>query len=214
MTRAPCGARVILCYSFFVNIFFLDIASKDGTLACVMSQKVVAMRTIDTKISDAQLVPLIQEVWKEAGWEPGDLTHVACVLGPGGFMSLRVGTATANALAWGLKIPSCGVHQWDLWNARSKDASAVWIHSTKKQEVFVRLPGAEESIHASLDDALNMLPSGSSWMGELLPEHVDALKAQGHERAKAQSLQDVLPSFLEAQAYAEQTLMPWYGREG
>jgi tRNA threonylcarbamoyl adenosine modification protein YeaZ len=206
--------RVILCYSFSVNIFYLDIASKDGTLACVTPQKVLALRPLDTKISDAQLVPLIQDVWKEAGWTPSDITQIACVLGPGGFMSLRVGVATANALAWGLKIPSCGVYQWNLWSARSKDASAVWIHSTKKQEVFVRLPDAQESVHVSLDDALKMLPSGSSWMGELLPEHVDALKERGHERAEVRPLQDVLPSFLGAREYAEQTLMPWYGREG
>jgi tRNA A37 threonylcarbamoyladenosine modification protein TsaB len=35
----------------------------------------------------------------------GNLTAVAVVSGPGAFSALRLGVATANALAWGLKIP-------------------------------------------------------------------------------------------------------------
>ncbi|MFH1456646.1 MAG: tRNA (adenosine(37)-N6)-threonylcarbamoyltransferase complex dimerization subunit type 1 TsaB, partial [Patescibacteria group bacterium] len=34
---------------------------------------------------------------------------IICVIGPGGFTSLRIGIATANAIAWALNIPIIGI---------------------------------------------------------------------------------------------------------
>lgn len=38
-----------------------------------------------------------------------DLKGIIVVIGPGGFTSLRIGIATANAMAWSLNIPILGV---------------------------------------------------------------------------------------------------------
>lgn len=202
-----------------MKILYIDIASKNGTLACVTPERVVALRTIDTKISDAELPALLESIWKEAGWAPKDLTHIACAIGPGGFMSLRVGVSTANALAWALGIPSCGIHLSDLYLARTtthyslQTTQFVWIHSTKRAEVFMQLPG-EEPMHATIEDAVKKMPNNAQWIGELMPEHVELFANAGHKAATLCPLEEILPEFLASQSYERQTLMPWYGREG
>ncbi|MEK7652865.1 MAG: tRNA (adenosine(37)-N6)-threonylcarbamoyltransferase complex dimerization subunit type 1 TsaB [Patescibacteria group bacterium] len=44
-----------------------------------------------------------------AGRDLGRLKGIAVVSGPGSFSSLRIGVATANALAYALKIPVAGI---------------------------------------------------------------------------------------------------------
>src|SRR5260221_569253 len=63
---------------------------------------------------------------------------IACVLGPGGFTSLRVAVGLTNALAGTLDIPSCGIHLSDLYAALSMEKDFLWLHSTKKKELFAR----------------------------------------------------------------------------
>lgn len=230
-------AGAFLCYPFSVNIFFLDIASKNGTLACVTPERVVAMHTVDTKIGDADLPRLIEAVWMQAGWKPKDMTHVACCTGPGGFMSLRVGVSSANALAWGLGLPSCGIHLSDLYEARRMPSprpsgtplptngrgavgeGILWLHSTKKEELFVRGFGSHQSAfpqpeHVTVSALEARLPDDILFMGELLPEHEAWLQTKGGTRSELHPLNHVLPSFLSVRTYERQTLMPWYGREG
>ena len=55
------------------------------------------------------LVPTLVALCSEAGWRVRDLELAAVSLGPGSFTGLRVGAATANALALALNIPVVGV---------------------------------------------------------------------------------------------------------
>jgi hypothetical protein len=196
----------------------------------VTPEKTLSIRTADTKISDTELPELIERTWNDAGWTAKDLTHVACITGPGGFMSLKVGAATANALAWGLGIPMCGIHLSGLYAARAvpplpKSGRGVggegllWIHSTKKDELFVRGFGMYASVfpdpvHLTLAAFEGHLSGPFRFMGELIPEHDAWLHAKGGQRAELHPLEDILPSFLGAQTYDMQTVQPWYGREG
>jgi tRNA threonylcarbamoyl adenosine modification protein YeaZ len=212
-----------------VKILFLDIASRDGLVACVTLERVISVRRADTKVSDADLPTLLEETWKEAGWTAKDLTHVACAEGPGGFMSLRVGVSSANALAWALSLPIAGIHLSNLYAARLMvpqpalesplSDGALWIHSTKKEEVFVRGFGIyagtfPEARHITLGDLNGRLGGPFRFMGELLPEHDAWLRERGGQAAALHPLEEILPGFLAGQTYDLQTLQPWYGREG
>src|SRR3989338_690837 len=139
-----------------MNIFFLNLASHQGLLACVGNYRVLSSFAVDHRIDDAALVPHVEAVIHKAGWSYPDLTQIACVVGPGGFTSLRVAVALTNALSHELKIPVCGVHLSDLYRVRfsgpgptsapagatagrsGSGPGALWLHSTKKQELFLR----------------------------------------------------------------------------
>lgn len=212
-----------------MKTLFLNLASNEGSIACVTEQSTVSLQTLDHRISDAELPTVLESILKEAGWTLKDLTHLACALGPGGFTSLRVGVASINALAYGLGIPAVGVHLSDLYESRvtssesregevpsrltTQDSRPLWLHSTKKTHLFVRNFAKNEEPHlVSLEELPSLLAGAKEWMGELIPEHRAVVDAAGLKQAELRPLADVLPSFLAAQQYSAKNLEPWYGR--
>ncbi|MBI5155686.1 tRNA (adenosine(37)-N6)-threonylcarbamoyltransferase complex dimerization subunit type 1 TsaB [Candidatus Peregrinibacteria bacterium] len=221
-----------------MRTLFLDIASHQGLIAAVGIDADIASKQINHRINDSELVPAIEGVVKKAGWTWEDLTRLACVCGPGGFTSLRVGVSAVNALAWGLKIPACAIHLSDLYTERAvscqlsavsektvsfseslelKANSFIWLHSTKKTALFLRGFGtyqnlAPEAQLMNLEDALRIIPSDAPVIGELIPEHEEALGKRGLSLQKLRPVEEILPQFLAAQNYSEETIQPWYGR--
>jgi len=210
-----------------MNTLFLNLASQNGLLACVTEQRVIASIALDHRVDDGELITMLEKLLQEARWKFTDLTHVACVTGPGGFMSLRVAVSLANTLVHQLKIPGTGVHLSDLYAARKRDSDLgprtsgnfLWLHSTKKHELFVRGFGEyaklwPEAIHMQLDEFLLQAPASAQWIGELLPEHEAAMTDKRMKPDSLQPIAEVLPFFLEGLTYGPETLEPWYGREG
>jgi len=185
------------------------LASKDGVIGCI-TDAVVTSEDVSNRINDGELIPIVKGVLEEAGWKLSDLTHIVCVVGPGGFTSLRVAVTFANVLADQLEIPSAGVHLSEIYAARGVGVggrgweSVYWMHSTKKDQLFVRGGKWDEPTLISLND----IPCGN-WMGELLDEHK---KASGAEQVQLKDLTEVLPELVSAAGYSKEILHPWYGR--
>ncbi|MDK8469328.1 tRNA (adenosine(37)-N6)-threonylcarbamoyltransferase complex dimerization subunit type 1 TsaB [Corynebacterium accolens] len=70
-----------------------------------ITQRILA----DARAHNERLMPTILEVMSEAGVELGNLDAIVAGMGPGPFTGLRVGMATAQALADALSIPLHGV---------------------------------------------------------------------------------------------------------
>jgi tRNA threonylcarbamoyl adenosine modification protein YeaZ len=221
--------RSFLLHTSSMKCLFIDLASNKGLLALVTEKSVIAAEHIDKRIGDQELMPKVISVLGVGRWAWEDLTHIACVVGPGGFMSLRVAVALANTLADQLKIPIAGMHLSDVYHARMSNeelvmSNYVWVHSTKKTELFVRGFGEyaqtwSVATHVKLEDLLNVLRrdvpfAHLPWVGELIPEHIDTLtSAVGALRAMPlQPVAEILPTFLYHQEFKQQILEPWYGR--
>jgi hypothetical protein len=137
-------------------------------------------------------------------------------------MSLRVATAFTNTLMHQLKIPGAGIHLSDVYAARASGMqgnSFLWLHSTKKHELFVRGFGSFAERYPTakwmeLDTFLQALPEGTHWTGELIPEHEKAIGSRGVKVVSLRSLEVALPTFLVGLCYREEILQPWYGRGG
>lgn len=199
------------------SILFLDLAHHDGSVACVTEKETIVRRAVDRRLRDDGLVPLIDEVLKEARWTAEDLTAIGCITGPGGFTSLRVAVATANALAWERKIPVLPVHGSDLWAARLESADALWFHSTRLDQVFARGLGAHAALWPepalkTLTDILASAPKTAAWVGELIPAHAEALASLQLQVATLRPIETVLPGLLAVAAPAPAPIDPWYGR--
>ncbi len=200
-----------------MRTLFLDLASHDGCIACTVDDAVVSSREIHPKTSDRELIEFYESILKEAEWKPANIDRIACVVGPGGFTSLRVAAAFANALSYALDVPSAGIHTSDLKHAQSADDDVLWFHSTKKNELFIRGFGRHaqplpEPQCISLDTIGQYATAKDRWIGELIPEHRAAVDQLGLIEAASQSLSDVLPSFVAAQTYERTRIDPWYGR--
>ena len=197
-----------------MHTLFLDIASHTGLIACCSDSAVASSRVCEERVGDSELIPFVEEVLQQAQWTYEDLTHIACINGPGGFTGLRVAAAFTNTLADQLSIPSAGVHMSDYYRARVQEESFLWLHSTKKTELFVRGFGEyadlwKEPTHIDLEEFIQQYPSGAPWSGELLLEHQEKIGAQ--ELTLADPL-SILPSFVSSLQYDSNLVLPWYGR--
>lgn len=191
---------------------FLDFCSHRKVIAIVRDGKTVGVSELADHTDEATVMPAIEAVLKKVDGSLENISRIAAVTGPGGFMSQRVGLSIANALAWSLKIPIGELHLSDVYATRVS-GDALWIHSTKKQLLFIRGFGTyaqqwPESVTITLED-LQKLTDGS-YVGEVLPEQAAVLHI--NPVAALKDLADILPKLVESIPYAEKPLTPWYGR--
>jgi tRNA threonylcarbamoyladenosine biosynthesis protein TsaB len=100
------------------------------------------------------LAPAIEFVCRQADVELGELGVIAVDVGPGLFTGMRVGLATAKALAQALRIPMIGISSLDLlvfpW--RHTDRVIVPVIDARKGEVFWaayrQVPGGVQQVTA------------------------------------------------------------------
>jgi tRNA threonylcarbamoyladenosine biosynthesis protein TsaB len=85
----------------------------------------------------------VNDLLKDHGYEPSDLSRVVVSLGPGSFTGVRVGLAFCKGLAQGLGIPISGVPTQDVLASRlafMDDGTFVCpLIDAKKGEVFFAL---------------------------------------------------------------------------
>ena len=84
------------------------------------------------------LVPAIQFTCRTAGIELDEISLVAVDVGPGLFTGLRVGIATAKALAHALRVPMIGIPSLDLlaFPLRHTTRMIVTVVDARRGEVF------------------------------------------------------------------------------
>jgi tRNA threonylcarbamoyladenosine biosynthesis protein TsaB len=81
----------------------------------------------------------IHGLLREANLRPEDLDALAVGTGPGSFTGVRIGLATARALAFALDIPAAGVSTLDALAAGAP--GAVPVIDAKRGEVFALVGG-------------------------------------------------------------------------
>lgn len=84
------------------------------------------------------LVPSIDFVRHQARIDLSEISVVAVDIGPGLFTGLRVGIATAKAMAQALRVPMVGISSLDLlaWPLRHTDREIVAVVDARRGEVF------------------------------------------------------------------------------
>lgn len=191
-----------------MTTLFLDFASHKKFAAVIRDGKTCATVAIDDHAKEAELLPTLTMMLERAGVRLDELKRIAMTTGPGGFMSLRAGLSLGNALAWSLKIPVGGVHLSDLWQARAGRTDVLWLHSTKRELLFVRKVDSEPELKKF--EGLSAELGARAYVGELIPEHANALSVT--MASDLRSLEDVLPKLTDALSYTTPPLLPWYGR--
>lgn len=100
------------------------------------------------------LTPAIEFVCKQADVELAEIGCVAVDVGPGLFTGMRVGIATAKAIALALRIPMIGISSLDLlaFPVRHTDRLVVPVVDARKAEVFYamyrQVPGGVQRVSA------------------------------------------------------------------
>ena len=119
-----------------------------------------------------RLVPMIEEVMAEAGIAYPALDAIAVTRGPGGFTGVRIGLATARALALACARPAIGVSNFEAVAAAvSEDQrlghSLVVVIDAKRSDLYVQAFGtAPGAALAPVTEARAIAPAD---LGAFLP---------------------------------------------
>lgn len=84
-----------------MKYFFLDTSNSHLTVAIYKNKTLLAgyNKPCDNKLS-ADIMPIIDEVFKKAGTSLWDIDKIFVVIGPGSFTGIRIGVTIAKTLAW------------------------------------------------------------------------------------------------------------------
>jgi tRNA threonylcarbamoyladenosine biosynthesis protein TsaB len=84
------------------------------------------------------LMPAVDELCRRAGWAVGDLSGVAVDIGPGLFTGLRVGLATARAIASARGLPAVGVNSLEAlaYPHRRRTGLVAPVVDARRGEVY------------------------------------------------------------------------------
>ncbi|KGF12486.1 MAG: tRNA (adenosine(37)-N6)-threonylcarbamoyltransferase complex dimerization subunit type 1 TsaB [Negativicoccus succinicivorans] len=143
----------------------LDTSGITSNVAVGTAEKVVAELSVRRKRTHSeQIVPHIETVLRLAGLDRADLTGIAVTSGPGSFTGLRIGLATAKAMAFALQIPLVGVNTMHalMYNYKNAAGSLLSLLDAQKGNVYYslgrwtdgRLELAIDSRIASLTEAI------------------------------------------------------------
>jgi tRNA threonylcarbamoyl adenosine modification protein YeaZ len=135
-----------------------------------------------------RLVPLLEDVLKEAGLGWHDLKALAVGTGPGNFTGVRIAVAAARGLALGLGIPAVGVTRLEAL-AFGLPRPVTVIEDARRGEVYVQEFNVEGTGPARLDlagatvtGAVTGSAAGPSALALAMPV-VEAIARIGAQRA-------------------------------
>jgi len=151
---------VILALDTATPATVVGVAAPDGTL--------LAARRHDPGAGEkpghtTQLLPLAHAALTEAGASWSDLTRIGAGVGPGTFTGIRIGVATARALAQGLDVETVALstlHALALGADPAHDGPVLAILDARRGEAYV----------AAYDAAGAQLLAPSAWAPERLAE--------------------------------------------
>ena len=87
-----------------------ETSAKAASVALFDKNKLLGECYQNTGLTHSQtLMVMAEDLIKQCGHTPGDITHVAVAAGPGSFTGVRIGVAAAKGFAWAKELPCYGV---------------------------------------------------------------------------------------------------------
>lgn len=159
-----------------MRLLCLDTSTAALGVAVVQDGEVVAALTREVGVRHGELLaPAVRELLHAA---PGRLDAVAVGLGPGPFTSLRVGIATAAALAAAHGVPAHGACSLDLLAAPdvvvAQDARRKEVYWARYDDGGARVEGpsveSRESLAGRLPAGVRVVGAGAVLLGRTQPD--------------------------------------------
>lgn len=133
-------------------ILAFDTSAAHCAAALLRGKTLLARRAEEMGRGQAErLVPLMDEVIREAGLDWSDLSALAVGIGPGNFTGIRISVSTARGLALALDIPAIGVSTFD---AIRKTATLPHLAAVPapQDKVYVAIEGVPPAL-VTMDEA-------------------------------------------------------------
>ena len=173
-----------------MKILALDSSGPNCSVALLDDTTVIANFNLNNGITHSEtLVPLVDELSKFANMTINDVDAFACSIGPGSFTGLRIGMATAKAIAHVNDIPVIGVNSLEALAANMNlcDKKICSILDAPRNQVYTgryhyegtKLVEIKEIGIQPIDELLEELSqSGEEWIlvGEAVYKYEDKIR--------------------------------------
>jgi tRNA threonylcarbamoyladenosine biosynthesis protein TsaB len=134
----------------------LDSATARAVCGLVRDGRELAVASAEGGHAAQRALVLVDQVLARAGCAPRELSQIVVGCGPGSFTGLRIGIATARALALGLAVPCVGVSTLAALAAGAP--GAVALIDARRGEVFARDDEGAAVVEAPADVARRIAP--------------------------------------------------------
>ena len=180
-----------------------ETSAKAGSVALHDGTKLLGESYCNTGMTHSQtLMTMAEDLLKNCGHTPQDVTAVAVAAGPGSFTGVRIGVAAAKGFAWGLDIPCHGVSTLEamalnlgvhsgyvlpVMDARREQVYTAMFHAVdgklerKCQDRALAIADLYEEIK-NLSEPIFLVGDGSILCYNTLKEQVPALILPGEHR--------------------------------
>ena len=138
-----------------MKILGIDTSTMAANVAVLEDDKLICEYTINTKKTHSQkLMPMIENMLKLSDIEIKDIDAIGICVGPGSFTGLRIGRATAKAMAHVNNIPLIGVNSLEVLGANMDlcDKKICSILDAQRNQVYTCKYMIEENKSKALED--------------------------------------------------------------
>lgn len=120
-------------------VLAIEVSAQAASAALVNSEKILAEVTVNNKLNHSvTLMPMVEFMFKTVEFELSDVDYIAVTTGPGSFTGIRIGVATAKALAHGAGKKLLGVPTLDAlaYNIFDESNIIVPIMDARRNQVY------------------------------------------------------------------------------
>ena len=174
-----------------MKILGIDTSTMAANVAVLEDDKLICEYTVNTKKTHSQkLMPMIENMLKLSDIEIKDIDAIGICVGPGSFTGLRIGMATAKAMAHVNNIPLIGVNSLEVLGANMDlcnkkvcsilDAQRNQVYTCKYIFEDKKSKALEEINIMPIDDLLEELAStNEEWVivGEAVYKYKEKIQA-------------------------------------
>ncbi|PRY83403.1 tRNA (adenosine(37)-N6)-threonylcarbamoyltransferase complex dimerization subunit type 1 TsaB [Alkalibacterium olivapovliticus] len=176
-----------------MKILGIDTSNQVMSVALVEDSTLLVEKTVNIKRNHSvQLMPAVEALFKEAGWQPNDLDRIAVAKGPGSYTGVRIGVTIAKTLAFSLKVELVGVSSLHVLAGNGEqipNSYIVPLFDARRNNLYTGLyrydengcVPVEKDTHISADiwtDYLKSLNAPIQFIGSDVQKYADLLKTK------------------------------------
>ncbi|MBW8329161.1 MAG: tRNA (adenosine(37)-N6)-threonylcarbamoyltransferase complex dimerization subunit type 1 TsaB [Thiobacillus sp.] len=154
-----------------MNLLILDTSTEYCSAALWLDGRILAFRVLAEQRHSSLLLPMVDELLREAGLTLRQLDGIGYGAGPGSFTGLRIACAVTQGLAFGADLPVVGVSTLESIAAQTGADRVLTVLDARMAEVYWAAYQREgESWRAVSEPQLALpesvaVPGGGDWVG-------------------------------------------------